>query len=348
METPAYSFQTAQDSAGVSSRAVVSSSTRPAATAAVLSVRSAADTPFPFNPLTAAQDSSTGSSVYGQPPLSDNKSFASDSTLFAADGIFRASDTLSVRAANPCREISPQEMYGERSVAVRLQPTSMRDAHTFTGDPFFQLFLLLLAALYARFIYLHLGDVYLLFARASKDSVTRKQRLFDDQSNVGHSRFLNAAWAVGLLFCGACALRFGGEALTGIFSSRAALPVSLAATLGCFLLMLVQFGVLALAGTVTLTQSFVGQLIHLRRTYFALVFLAAAPVVLLYMLSPSERSSWCLYLLAAETVVIAALFLKESLSLFISKKIPILHWFLYLCIVECLPISFIAVVLMRQ
>ncbi|EKC70870.1 hypothetical protein LEA_07560, partial [human gut metagenome] len=41
------------------------------------------------------------------------------------------------------------------------------------------------------------------------------------------------------------------------------------------------------------------------------------------------------------------LYLKESLMLFLSKKISILHWFLYLCAVEIFPVSFVWLSLTR-
>ena len=43
----------------------------------------------------------------------------------------------------------------------------------------------------------------------------------------------------------------------------------------------------------------------------------------------------------------AFLYLKESLNLFISKKISILHWFLYLCTVEIFPVSLLWLSLVR-
>ncbi len=280
---------------------------------------------------------------------------AADSVLFAAnspgmlqDSTSIAAETLRATPPSPFRDVTPGEIFGETSTLVPFTEPLRERTQPVTGDPFFQIFLLLLAALYARFVYQNLSDVRLLFARTSKDSVSAKQRLFDDQSNVGYSRFLNATWAVGLLFTGAAALKFGAEWLPATLPPGGALMLSLALSLGCLLLALVQFGALSLAGALTLNQPFTGQLIHLRRAYFAVAFLALAPVCLLYILCDEGRGAGCLYVIAAEAVVISLLFIKESLTLFISKKIPILHWFLYLCTVECLPLSFIALMAVRH
>lgn len=280
---------------------------------------------------------------------------AADSLLFAAnspgmlhDSTFFAAETLRATPPSPFRDVTPGEIFGETSTLVPFNEPLRERTQPVTGDPFFQIFLLLLAALYARFVYQNLSDVRLLFARTSKDSVSAKQRLFDDQSNVGYSRFLNATWAVGLLFTGAAALKFGAEWLPAALPPGGALALSLALSLGCLLLALVQFGALSLAGALTLNQPFTGQLIHLRRAYFAVAFLALAPVCLLYILCDEGRGAGYLYVIASEAVVISLLFIKESLTLFISKKIPILHWFLYLCTVECLPLSFIALMAVRH
>lgn len=298
----------------------------------------------PVTPDTLAAHQPAGLST----STADSVLFAADSAGILRDSTLSAADTLPVPASNPYRDVTPGEFFGEASALVLPRKPLPETVRPVTGDPFFQIFLLLLAALYARFVYRNLGDVCLLFARTSKDSLSGKQRVFDDQSNVGYSRFLNAAWAVGLLFAGAAALKFGAEWLPDALPRGGALALALAASAACLALALLQFGALSLAGAVTLTQSFTGQLMHLRRTYFAVAFLALAPVCLLYILSDEGRGAGCLYVLAAEAVIIAALFLKESLTLFISKKIPILHWFLYLCIVECLPVSFIALMAVRQ
>lgn len=273
---------------------------------------------------------------------------AADSAGILRDSGFAAANTLLPATANPYREVTPQAFFGEASTLAQPPKLLRHETQPLTGDPFFQVFLLLLAALYARFVYHNLGDVCQLFARTTKNSMSGKQRAFDEQSNAGYSRFLNAVWAVGLLFAGAAALKFGAAWPSDTLPRGGALVLCLGITAGCLLLALVQFGALSLAGAVTRTQVFTGQLIHLRRTYFAVAFLALAPVCLLYILCGEGQGEGCLYLLIAEAVIIGFLFLKESLTLFISKKIPILHWFLYLCTVECLPVSFIVLTAVRQ
>lgn len=264
-----------------------------------------------------------------------------------AAGDVAAADTLSP-LEKIYRPLAPEELFGTQSTAVAGTRPLPHEAHPLTGDPLYQLFLLLLVALYIRFIYRHIDDVRLLLARITADAVAREQQAFDDRNNAGFSRFLHATWTLGALFTGIVALRFAEGPLTAPFGPRTALAASLGIGLGFALLSLLQFGALLSAGALTLTQPFVERLVHLRRTHFAAAFLGLIPVLSLYVLAPEPLRAYPLYVAVGVSVIMALFFLKESLGLFLSKKIPILHWFLYLCTVECLPISFIALMLVRR
>ena len=88
-----------------------------------------------------------------------------------------------------------------------------------------------------------------------------------------------------------------------------------------------------LAGAVTLTQPFISQLMLLKRTYFALGVIVISPALLLFALCPQGTGGLWFCIIVVELIVAAVLYLKETLNLFIAKKVSILHWFLYLCTV---------------
>ena len=52
-------------------------------------------------------------------------------------------------------------------------------------------------------------------------------------------------------------------------------------------------------------------------------------------------------IIAVELAAAAVLYLKETLNLFLSKKVSILHWFLYLCTVEVFPVSLLWLLAVR-
>ena len=96
-----------------------------------------------------------------------------------------------------------------------------------------------------------------------------------------------------------------------------------------------------------LAQPFVSQLLLLKRTYFSLAVIVTSPALLLFALCPRGTGDVWFCIIVVELLVTAVLYLRETLNLFLAKKVSILHWFLYLCAVEVFPISFIWLIAAR-
>ena len=79
----------------------------------------------------------------------------------------------------------------------------------------------------------------------------------------------------------------------------------------------------------------------------AFMTLIATPFLALWLLAPAGEGKIWFWVIIIELVVSLILYLQETLSLFISKKISILHWFLYLCGVEIFPISLLILLTVR-
>ena len=164
-------------------------------------------------------------------------------------------------------------------------------------------------------------------------------------------RFLNTTTAIGILFVGILAVKYGDSlmpvALLDLLSHGAVLGLSLLATAACLGVMLYQRIALRLAGAVTLAEPFTAQLQLLRRIYFSLAVVVISPALLLFALCPRGTGNGWFLLIVIELAITVILYLREALNLFLSKKISILHWFLYLCAVEVFPISFLWLVATR-
>lgn len=248
------------------------------------------------------------------------------------------------------RDTTARAVFGASSMRVapggELQPTRSIP----TDNIPFQGLVLLLAVIYAVLLYRNLGDIRTLLSRTFHDAPARK-RLSEETGSSGFSHFLNVTVTLGLLFAGLLAVKFGGERLEGLIPDdleQIAMPgLSLATSLAGALVLLYQYLMLQGAGAITVSRPFILQLLQLRRTYFALIVVCAAPVLLLYILCPPDSGSIWLYALLAESAVAAILYLKESLGLFLSKNFSILLWFLYLCTVELFPISLLWLLLSR-
>ena len=240
------------------------------------------------------------------------------------------------------RDTSATALFGHESCLVQPERIERPAGASLTDNAVFQGFVLLLAATYATLLYRNLGDVKTLLNRISRESASG-ERLSEEPGASGFSRFLNVSTAIGMLFMGIIVVKYGdtlmppelGKAL----SHGAVLALSLLATLAWFLIILFQSSAIRIAGAITLSQDFITQLALLRRTYFALAVLITSPPLLLFALCPRGTGGVWFICVAVELIITAVLYLKESLNLFISKKISILHWFLYLCTVEVFPIS---------
>lgn len=242
----------------------------------------------------------------------------------------------------PYRDTTVQAVFGNRTVAVIPDRLPRPEPPSLTDNAVFQGFVLLLAAAYALLLYRNLGDVHTLLGRISRDTLQGK-RLTDEAAGNGFPRFLNIATATGMLFMGVATVKYGELLLPGPFAAmfpHYAVPaLGLLALFATAVLALFQWLVVRAAGVLTLSQSFAAQLVQLKKTYFSLLVIVTSPALLLFALCPGGSGVvWC-WVVAAQLFVTAVVYLAETLRLFLSKKVSILHWFLYLCTVEIFPIS---------
>ena len=197
---------------------------------------------------------------------------------------------------------------------------------------------------------LHPLDVRTLLGRISRDAATGK-RFSEDPGGSGYSRFLNIATAIGLLFLGVAAVKYGDTLMPGRLAASipqgAALIFSLLVSLASLGVAAYQTIAVRLAGALTLSQPFIAQLMLLKRTCFALGMILISPPLLLFALCPQGTGGVWFCIIAVELAAAAVLYLKETLNLFLSKKVSILHWFLYLCTVEVFPVSLLWLLAVR-
>lgn len=292
----------------------------------------AADPAAP-RPLTAA-DSTAGGPI----PAAD--SVAADSAAEAA--LPRNYEPVPMTAAEPWRDVAPEELFGAASTLHSPGAAPAPATPTLTDNAVFQGFVLLLAATFAMLLHRHACDIRLLLGRISHDRASGK-RLMEDPGGSGMARFLHISTAIGILFVGVLVVKYGDTllrpSLLEALPREAVLALSLVASLLFIGVILYQQLLLRLAGTVTVSQQLIAQLLLLKRTYFVLMVIVSSPALLLFALCPRGTGGFWFSLIIAGFVLSAALYLRESLHLFLSKKISILHWILYLCTVELFPVS---------
>lgn len=300
--------------------------------------------PAPTHPRSTGNSAAAPADTLTQDTLFQETATGDSLLLFSLEGPLQGNaDTLWL-------DVPAEEVFGSASMIVPARPLPAAPAPSLTDNPVFQGFVLLLAATYAMLLYRNLGDIRLLLTRISHDTATG-ERLMEDPGGSGFSRFLHLATAIGMLFVGVMTVKYGdsliSDSLIGTIPQGAVLALSLLATLACTVMVLFQLAALRLTGAVTLSQPFISQLVLLKRTYFSLGVIVTVPALLLFALCPKGTGELWFYVIVIELLATAFLYLRETLNLFLSKKISVLHWILYLCTVEVFPISLIGLLAAR-
>lgn len=249
------------------------------------------------------------------------------------------------------RTVGAEEFFGQQSLLAAPRPAAQQQPRL-TDELPFQGLVLLLTLLFGLLLYRNPGDMRALVGRVAferRDS----ERTSDESGNAGFTRFLNVALALGFLLAGVTAVRLcdrpdiAQELLR--MGDGSTLSLLLALGVGLLFLLVYLYGILLLraVGGVTLTSGFTTQLIRIKRGYAALGAIILAPVILLFALSPLGSDTLWAGVLTAGWLITFLLYLRETFALFISKKVSILHWILYLCAVEIFPVTLLWLLVVR-
>lgn len=280
----------------------------------------------------------------------DTSLFPTDTARLGHGGLLFPADTGSCGPDVGWRDTTAQAVFGSESVAAAPGAIVPRPSDALIENAVFQGFVLLLAATYGTLLYRNLSDVRMLIGRISRDTASG-QRLAEEPGSSGFSRFLNITAAIGMLFMGVMVVKYGDalipQRLVAMLPHGAVLAMSLLATAACTAVAAFQLLATRLIGALTLSQPFTAQIVLLKRTYFALAVIVSSPALLLFALCPPGRGGVWFTVIVAELTVTALLYFRETLNLFLSKKVSILHWFLYLCTVEIFPISLLWLLAVR-
>ncbi len=122
-------------------------------------------------------------------------------------------------------------------------------------------------------LYRNLGDIRLLLTRVSHDTATGK-RLMEDPGGSGFSHFLNTATAIGVLFVGVMAVKYGDslipDSLIETIPQGAVLALSLLATFACLCVGIFQRAVRTAGRSGNALAALRLAVMLLKRTYFTL------------------------------------------------------------------------------
>jgi len=288
-------------------------------------------------------------------PSADTMPIRGAQTLTAPhDTLLSAADTLAPTAetfrAAPPPPASAADLFGPDSYLVEQIAQAPDASAALTQDPIFQGTILLIAAALALLLHSNASDARFLLGNLSPKRTTQ-QRAFENRGVI-YNHFLNLTGALGYLFIGVLTVklcdRFAPQTALASWSDYPAEVLFIGATAVAALLGAFQRTVLRIAGEVTLNRSFVSSILYVKQIYFALTVLTVSPLILLCALSAKGSESVLLSLIALVAAMIILLFLKEIRTLFVGKNLSNLHWILYLCTVEIVPISFVVLFLLKH
>ena len=199
--------------------------------------------------------------------------------------------------------------------------------------------LIVLALLYYIYcIYRYFDDIVALFRSIFERQMVTNGRSEERRRSDIFYGALGKLFMMGLLFVGlllAMAVRRVDSPLT----SEQLFYMPFAMMLMFISVVSVQYLILSLMGFVTRSLGEVAALMRIRLIHFVLATILVAPIMLVAHLSLDDSYVVWQNIGFAMALIVFVMFARDSISFFISKKVSILHWFLYLCTVEILPFT---------
>ncbi len=214
----------------------------------------------------------------------------------------------------------------------------------------FQSTVLIFFVLYSIFIHQNINDISLLFRNLALDKKDKKGR-FSNNINSKYNSFVLIMQCIGIMLVGISGVKLIDFVMPGetvsLFSQNITIFIA-PIIMGLYVLVtLFQYLVLTIIGAITVSNNFISALISLKIMASAIITIIAAPVTILYALSPPKEGGILGIILILIIILSLIWFLIKTIALFISKKISILQWFLYLCCVEIFPISLIVAYIVK-
>ena len=311
---------------------------------------SAADAPVPpaSDIITHAADS--------LPVAGDSLSIAGDSLSLTGDSVFVAGDSLS-GAADTVSLAADTLSAGAAGAAdghVAAVVAAVTDGNAATqaemaGNVVQNLLVAVVVFLYFFCLYRYFDDVRALFGSVFRRSVAPSERMLERRRSEIFYGFLGKLFLIGTCTLGAIASLWADRTVAweavGPYA-RVALPF--AAMAAFVAVVAVQYAMLAVAGGITRSWPTMAVLLRIRLIYFVLATVIVLPPVLMWQMNGGTGGEVWLRVACLAAAVAVVMYVRESVTLFNSKKISILHWILYLCIVEIMPFTLLWQIVVRM
>lgn len=290
------------------------------------------------------------------PVAGDSLSIAGDSLSMTGGSVFAAGDSLSASAdtVSLAADTLSAGTAGAADGHVAAVVAAVTDGNAATlaemaGNVVQNLLVAVVVFLYFFCLYRYFDDVRALFGSVFRRSVAPSERMLERRRSEIFYGFLGKLFLIGTCTLGAIASLWADRTVAweavGPYA-RVALPF--AAMAAFVAVVAVQYAMLAVAGGITRSWSMMAVLLRIRLIYFVLATVIVLPPVLMWQMNGGTGGEVWLRVACLAAAVAVVMYVRESVTLFNSKKISILHWILYLCIVEIMPFTLLWQIVVRM
>lgn len=244
--------------------------------------------------------------------------------------------------------ISPEQAFGQAST-LAVAPTSEGYADAALYGLPFQIGVVLIGLVYTFFIVRYWDFLrYFIIASLGFKQIGRNKAHINpaEQKNIEVVMIILGLLLLSLALVRVCGLWFP-HLLNGISPQDAIWIVGGIAAVALSLILLFQFITITLSAAICQRQDIGNGLIETKLLYMAVIFVIIIPFGIMFLLGPKN-----IVFIGAAGMILGLfiwqiIFVKESFLFFVSQKISILLWFLYLCALEIFPLSLILAPIMR-
>ena len=202
----------------------------------------------------------------------------------------------------------------------------------------YNLLVVVAAITYIYCIYRYFDDIVVLFQSAFRRQVVSTDRAEERRHSDIFYGSLGKLFMLGVGFVGLIASLAVWRAESTLSSLQLFyLPFVAVATY--VVILFVQYVLMFVIGFVTHSKYEVSVLMRIRLIYFVMAVVLVAPILLISQMDMGGSAHIWLKIGFIAALLASVLFIRESVAFFISKKVSILHWILYLCAVEILPFT---------
>ena len=242
------------------------------------------------------------------------------------------------------QECSLEEMYGSHSYVVASQPVEPIPP-TFSAEPTFQA---LVAVTLIAYLYMMFRSWDFISSMWSNRLIGKSERrMANEAGTMPLLRFKIAATLLG----GVCLALIGVRLIEGIIPTESIASIGDKSPLVPLIAMLLVMVVVAwnyafheICSWVTRSDA-VEELASIGFMNFVRSVVILYPIIAVWLVAKEDTLSAMNVIVSICSLLLFIIYLKDTFLFFIEKKIPILHWILYLCTAILLPLSFLAVLL---